>query len=177
MGCGTPCIVVDEGGFKETIHIPELGVRIKKPYIPNLRKAVQKFNPENYDRVVLRKEAEKYGLDRFKEKMEFYVRFAVKRHGQKGELYIKAEEDFAEVTMIPFVPKTWLLLSGLVKLCATTISNATNPVLIRLQRQHLSSHPRQPPQKRKSIRFSTLSRSETCKSGRLPTPIKRWREC
>jgi glycosyltransferase involved in cell wall biosynthesis len=83
MACGTPCIVVDEGGFRETVHSPELGVRIKKPYILNLRKAVQNFNPENYDPAVLRKEAEKYSLDRFKEEMEFYVELAVERHGHK----------------------------------------------------------------------------------------------
>jgi glycosyltransferase involved in cell wall biosynthesis len=83
MACGTPCIVVDEGGFRETIHSPELGVRIKPPYVQNLRKAVQNFNPENYDPAVLRREAEKYGLDRFKEEMKFYVRLAVKRHEQK----------------------------------------------------------------------------------------------
>jgi glycosyltransferase involved in cell wall biosynthesis len=83
MACGTPCIVVDEGGFKETVHSPELGIRIKLPYVQNLRKAVQNFNPENYDPAVLRKEAEKYSLNRFKEEMEFYVKLAVERHEQK----------------------------------------------------------------------------------------------
>jgi glycosyltransferase involved in cell wall biosynthesis len=83
LACGTPCIVVDEGGFRETIHSPELGVRIKPPYVQNLRKAVQNFNPENYDPAVLRKEAEKCGFERFKEEMKFYVRLAVKRHERK----------------------------------------------------------------------------------------------
>jgi len=83
MACGTPCIVVDEGGFKETVHSPELGVRIRPPYIPNLRKTVQNFNPKYYDPAVLRREAEKYRLERFKGKMKLYVKLAVKRHEQK----------------------------------------------------------------------------------------------
>ncbi len=80
MACGTPCIVVDEGGFKETVHSPQLGIRIKPPYIENLRKAVQDFDSKKYDWKVLRKEAERYGLSRFKGEMEKYIRLAVEVH-------------------------------------------------------------------------------------------------
>jgi len=80
IACGTPVIVVDEGGFRETVHSPELGIRIKPPYVENLRKAVRSFNPEHYDPEVLRKEAEKYSLERFREQMEKYVKLAVERH-------------------------------------------------------------------------------------------------
>jgi glycosyltransferase involved in cell wall biosynthesis len=83
MACGTPVICVDEGGFRETVHSPELGVRIKPPYVHNLRKAVQNFNPEHYNPAVLRKEAERYSLERFEKEMEFYVRLAVEKHEQK----------------------------------------------------------------------------------------------
>lgn len=80
MACGTPVICVDEGGFRETVHSPELGVRIKPPYVKSLRKAVQNFDRGRYDSKVLRKEAEKYGFQRFKREMENYVKLAVKRH-------------------------------------------------------------------------------------------------
>jgi glycosyltransferase involved in cell wall biosynthesis len=80
MACGTPVIVVDEGGFKETVHSPKLGIRIKKPYIENLKKAVINFDSDKYDSAVLRKEAEKYGLERFKREMEYYIQLAIRRH-------------------------------------------------------------------------------------------------
>jgi glycosyltransferase involved in cell wall biosynthesis len=80
MACGTPVICVDEGGFIETVHSPELGIRIKPPYLENLRKAVQNFDISNYNPEILRREAEKYGLHRFKREMEKYVRLAVERH-------------------------------------------------------------------------------------------------
>jgi glycosyltransferase involved in cell wall biosynthesis len=80
MACGTPVIVVDEGGFRETVHSPELGIRIQKPYVENLRKCVQSFDCNSYDPQVLRKEVEKYGFERFKSEMEKYVKLAVERH-------------------------------------------------------------------------------------------------
>jgi len=83
MACGTPVIVVDEGGFKETLHSPALGVRIKPPYVENLRKTVQNFEQPHYDPAVLRKEAEKYCLERFRKEMERYVRLAVDRHAKR----------------------------------------------------------------------------------------------
>lgn len=81
MACGTPCIVVDEGGFKETVHSKTLGIRIRPPYVESLRKAVVDFDSSRYDPEFLRREAEKYGLERFKKQMEKYVKLAVERHG------------------------------------------------------------------------------------------------
>jgi len=80
MACGTPVICVDEGGFKETVHSPTLGVRMKPPYVQNLRKTIQTFDNSNYDQAFLRKEAEKYGLERFENEMKKYVKLAVERH-------------------------------------------------------------------------------------------------
>ena len=77
MACGTPCIVVDEGGFRETIHSPELGVRIKPPYAESLRRAVENFEQSRYDPKTLREEAEKYGLKRFRKEMLKYIQLAV----------------------------------------------------------------------------------------------------
>lgn len=81
MACGTPCIVVDEGGFKETVHSSTLGIRVKPPYVESLRKAVVDFDSSRYDPEFLRREAEKYGLERFKKQMEKYVKLAVEKHG------------------------------------------------------------------------------------------------
>ena len=75
-----PVIVVDEGGFRETIHSPKLGIRIKPPYIQNLRKAVKEFDIKRYNPKVLRKEAEKYSMERFKKEMEKYLKLAIERH-------------------------------------------------------------------------------------------------
>lgn len=80
MACGTPVIAVDEGGFKETIHSPELGVRIRPPYVENLRKTAQDFDSSKYDPAFLRKEAEKYSLKRFRREMEKYIQLAVEIH-------------------------------------------------------------------------------------------------
>jgi len=84
MACGTPVIVVHEGGFKETVHSPALGVRIQPPYVENLRKTVQNFDQAQYDSAVLRKEAEKYSQERFQKEMEKYVKLAVKRHALRN---------------------------------------------------------------------------------------------
>jgi len=83
FACGTPVICVDEGGFKETVHSPRLGVRIKKPYIDNLRNVVSLWNCSKYDSAVLRKEAEKYSFERFQKEMEFYVKLAVDKHEER----------------------------------------------------------------------------------------------
>ena len=83
MACGTPVICVDEGGFKETVHSPELGMRIQRPYIENLRNAVHGFDSKRYDSMLLREEAEKYGLHRFNEEMKNYIQLAIEKHREK----------------------------------------------------------------------------------------------
>lgn len=80
MACGTPNIVVDEAGFKETVNRSELGIRIKPPYIRNLRKSVINFESWKYNAGNLREEAEKYNMERFKTEMEKYINLAVKKH-------------------------------------------------------------------------------------------------
>lgn len=83
LACGTPAIVVDEGGFKETIHSSHLGVRVKKPYISNLRKAIRTFSIDAYDPKELREEAKKYSMERFRKEMDKYIRLAITRHEEK----------------------------------------------------------------------------------------------
>jgi len=83
MACGIPSIVVDEGGFKETIHSNWLGVRVHNPYEKSLRKTILNFKPENYDRKKIREEAKKYGFGRFRKQLEYYIKLAVKRHENK----------------------------------------------------------------------------------------------
>jgi len=83
MACGTPVICVDEGGFVETVHSPELGVRIQKPYVKGLREAVMGFDPTTYNPQTLRREAEKYGLERFAEQMREMCLLAVQHHASR----------------------------------------------------------------------------------------------
>jgi len=80
LACGTPAIVVDEGGFRETIHSLDLGIIIKRPYIQNLRKAVLEFEPSRYMPKVLLEESKKYGFDRFRKEMNKYSELAVRLH-------------------------------------------------------------------------------------------------
>jgi glycosyltransferase involved in cell wall biosynthesis len=80
LACGTPVIVVDEGGFVETVHSPELGTRIKKPYVKSLREAVKSFDSAAYDTQTLRLEAEKYSEERFAEQMREMCILAVEHH-------------------------------------------------------------------------------------------------
>ena len=79
LACGTPVIVVNEAGFKESINNNKLGVRINYPYVRNLRYTINHFN-NNYDTKILRKEAEKYSEERFKKEMKYYIKMAVERH-------------------------------------------------------------------------------------------------
>jgi len=87
MACGIPSIVVDEGGFKETIHSSWLGVRIRPPYVKSLRKAVINFKMHKYDRKRLRNEAKKYGLGRFSREIKKYVKLAIKIHEERKLLH------------------------------------------------------------------------------------------
>jgi len=86
LACGTPAIVVDEGGFRETIHSPKLGVRIKKPYLENLRKAVLEFDISRYDPKILREEAKKYGFTEFRKRFNKLLKLAVRKHEERYNL-------------------------------------------------------------------------------------------
>jgi len=83
LACGTPVILVDEGGFKETIHNKKLGIRVKRPYVQNFRKAIKKFDVDKFNPKLLRKEAEKYSEERFKKEMKYYIKLAVERHAKR----------------------------------------------------------------------------------------------
>ena len=83
FACGTPVIVVDEGGFKESVHNSSLGIRVKKPYLKNLRRTIVNWDCSKYNPKILRKEAEKYSLERFKKEMEYYVKLAIDRHNKR----------------------------------------------------------------------------------------------
>lgn len=83
MACGIPSIVVDQGGFRETIHNPELGVRVRPSYVASLRRAVKNFNPKRYKPHLLVKEAQKYGFKRFNKQINYYINLAIKRYGDK----------------------------------------------------------------------------------------------
>jgi len=82
LTCGTPCIVVDEGGFKETINNPKLGVRIRKPYLKNLKQAIINFDNNKYNSRILRDEVKKYSMENFEKEMEKYIKLAVERHAK-----------------------------------------------------------------------------------------------
>jgi len=79
FSCGCPAIVVDEGGFRETVHCPSLGVRIKPPYEESLKIAIETFDVTQYNPKTLRTEAEKYSISRFKKEMEYYIDLVLKK--------------------------------------------------------------------------------------------------
>lgn len=83
MACGIPSIVVDEGGFKESINRKELGIRIRPPYVASLKRAVKNFDESKYKLQALIKEVQKYGFKRFNKQLNKYVKLAIKRHENK----------------------------------------------------------------------------------------------
>jgi glycosyltransferase involved in cell wall biosynthesis len=69
LAAGTPSIVVDEGGFRETIN-EDVGIRVKKPYIENFVEAIKCFEPKNYRKQSLQDHARQFGFEEFKRKMQ-----------------------------------------------------------------------------------------------------------
>ena len=65
MAAGKPSIVVDEGGFRETITPGETGVLIEPPYERTLAEAIAAFDSDDYDANTLANAAESYSVERF----------------------------------------------------------------------------------------------------------------
>jgi len=82
MACSTPVIVVDEGGYRETVN-DAVGVRVRKPYIQNLRKVIVGFDIDKFDLKVVRRQAEQFSCQRFKREMEKYIELAVEIHERR----------------------------------------------------------------------------------------------
>jgi glycosyltransferase involved in cell wall biosynthesis len=69
LAAGTPSIVVDEGGFKETIN-EDVGIRVRKPYIENFVEAIKSFEYENYHKQTLQDHARQFDFEEFQRKMQ-----------------------------------------------------------------------------------------------------------
>lgn len=72
MACGRPAIVINDGGFKETVN-KNVGIRLNEPIVPNLIKAVENLEAKNYDPNELRKYAEKFKSSIFLEKIRNHI--------------------------------------------------------------------------------------------------------
>jgi len=79
MACGTPAIVVDEGGFKETVN-DKVGIRVRKPYIKNFQKILASFDKSKYNKQELYDYTAKFSKERYIKEMEFWIHEAYKRH-------------------------------------------------------------------------------------------------
>jgi glycosyltransferase involved in cell wall biosynthesis len=69
LAAGTPSIVVNEGGFRETIN-EDVGIRVEKPYIENFVEVIKSFEYENYRKRTLQDHARQFGFEEFKRKMQ-----------------------------------------------------------------------------------------------------------
>lgn len=69
MASGRPVIAYNDGGATETILAGETGLFFHEQTWESLFDAVLKFNYENWDSATIRRQAENFGTDVFKEKM------------------------------------------------------------------------------------------------------------
>lgn len=82
MACGTPVIVPNEGGQAAATHGGECGIKFDLgERAEGLRKAVKRFDPGEYEEEVLRKESERYDLEKnIAPQLKRQVKKAIYRH-------------------------------------------------------------------------------------------------
>lgn len=67
MACGTPSIVPDQGGYRETVT-EKVGIRFERD-VEGLKKAVRNFEESRFDQSEIREESKKFGKERFKQEI------------------------------------------------------------------------------------------------------------
>lgn len=65
MAAGKPCLAVNEGGFRESIVNGRTGVLVDEPYVENFVKAIENFNPADFEPNHLQEHAERFSEERF----------------------------------------------------------------------------------------------------------------
>ncbi|MBU4016756.1 glycosyltransferase, partial [Patescibacteria group bacterium] len=91
MGSGTPVIAYKSGGVKETVIEDKTGVFFDELTVESLKKAIQKFEGMKFDPEVCRRQAEKFGKERFVKEICEFIRSNIKKSRQfdgRGGLFI-----------------------------------------------------------------------------------------
>lgn len=84
IACGTPVIVVDEGGFKETVNT-SVGVRVKPPYVKNFRSVITSFDTDNYNPLKLHKYTKKFAMKTYSRTMKEKVDEAIRKFNSTSD--------------------------------------------------------------------------------------------
>ena len=73
MACGRPVIAYRGGGTAETVREGETGKFFDEQIWEDIADKVIRFRPEQYDSEIIRKQAEKFSVDRFKDEIKKYI--------------------------------------------------------------------------------------------------------
>ncbi|NGX34395.1 MAG: GDP-mannose-dependent alpha-(1-6)-phosphatidylinositol monomannoside mannosyltransferase [Candidatus Anoxychlamydiales bacterium] len=80
MASATPVIALSRGGTKETVIDNKTGILFNEQNIESVIDAVKRFEKTEFDLNFIRKHAEKFSNERFKEEFDEYVKGKIKEH-------------------------------------------------------------------------------------------------
>ena len=78
MACGRPVIAYNKGGSLDTMIDGKTGIFFEKQTVKSLTDAIEKFEKKEFDPAFIRKHAEKFDVENFKENIQKYVEKAWK---------------------------------------------------------------------------------------------------
>jgi glycosyltransferase involved in cell wall biosynthesis len=73
QACGTPVIAFGKGGALETVLENQTGVFFKSQTIEALQDAVKRFEKMSFDPLIIRKNAERFSVERFRLEFKNFV--------------------------------------------------------------------------------------------------------
>ncbi|HTW96117.1 MAG TPA: glycosyltransferase [Candidatus Methylomirabilis sp.] len=73
MACGTPVIAYRAGGARETVIENKTGIFFNEQTSAAVKKAVENFKQNNFDKKIIRVQAEKFSSDKFKQAITAYI--------------------------------------------------------------------------------------------------------
>jgi len=80
---GRPVIAYGKGGALETVVDGETGIFFKEQTVKSLKDAVINFESYKFDKIKIRKHAEKFDEEIFKKKIQEYVQYCYEEHKNK----------------------------------------------------------------------------------------------
>ncbi|MFA5184596.1 MAG: glycosyltransferase [Patescibacteria group bacterium] len=73
MASGRPVIAYQKGGATETVIAGQTGIFFTEQTSESLRAAIQSFRPADFDPVAIRRHAEQYSVDNFKQRLRDFI--------------------------------------------------------------------------------------------------------
>jgi glycosyltransferase involved in cell wall biosynthesis len=74
MAAGTPVIVFNGGGFKETVVDGVTGVFVNDADEKSLKKAIKRFEEAKWNKLAIQKHTQKFSKERFVREFRKYVK-------------------------------------------------------------------------------------------------------